>query len=83
MVPNLVRLMAVTVDCSSRTSSASEKNLSVKNCELSIRKKELGGKITIDIICMTKFGEMSVAQYREFFCGVGRDWEEEDPEDDR
>ena len=32
---------------------------------------------------MTKFGEMSVAQYREFFCGVGRDWEEEDPEDDR
>jgi hypothetical protein len=50
---------------------------------LSIRKKELGGKITIDIICMTKFGEMSVAQYREFFCGVGRDWEEEDPEDDR
>ena len=55
----------------------------IKNCEISIRTTYVGDIPQIYIICNTPYGKMSVAQYRQFFCGEGRDWEEEDTEDNK
>ena len=50
----------------------------IRNCELSFKTTYLFGIPHVDIICNTDYGQMSVAQYCQIYCGEGKEWEEED-----
>ena len=54
----------------------------IRNCELSFKTTYVGGIPQVEILCNTDYGLLSVAQYRQIYCGENGEWEEDDDEEE-
>ena len=54
----------------------------IRNCELSFKTTYVGGIPQVEILCNTDYGLLSVAQYRQIYCGENGEWEEDEEEEE-